>query len=61
MIVVGQRLPALIATKPVDFRCGHQALALMMQSELKLAPTANPVRFRWTSYRGARQGVLACL
>lgn len=27
MIVAGQRLPILIATRPVDFRCGHQALA----------------------------------
>ena len=26
MIVAGQRLPILIATRPVDFRCGHQAL-----------------------------------
>lgn len=38
MIVAGQRLAVLIATKPVDFRCGHQALALMVQTELKLAP-----------------------
>jgi transposase len=29
MIVAG-RLPILIVTKPVDFRCGHQALALMV-------------------------------
>ena len=36
MIVAGQRLPVLIATRPVDFRCGHQALALIVQSELKL-------------------------
>jgi transposase len=26
MIVAGQRLPILVATRPVDFRCGHQAL-----------------------------------
>ncbi|WP_164827440.1 transposase [Sinorhizobium meliloti] len=38
MIVAGQRLPILIATRPVDFRCGHQALALMVQTELKLDP-----------------------
>ena len=35
MIAAGGRLPILIATKPVDFRCGHQALALMVQTELK--------------------------
>ena len=33
MIVAGQRLPILIATRPVDFRCGHQALALMVQTD----------------------------
>ena len=38
MIVAGQRLPILIATKPVDFRCGHNALALIVQTELKLDP-----------------------
>ena len=37
MIIAGQRLPILIATKPVDFRCGHQALALIVQTELKLS------------------------
>ena len=36
MIVAGQRLPILIATRPVDFRCGHQALALLVQTELRL-------------------------
>ena len=38
MIVAGQRVPILIATRPVDFRCGHQALALIVQTELKLDP-----------------------
>ena len=38
MIVAGQRLPILIATRPVDFRCGHRALALIVQTELKLDP-----------------------
>lgn len=38
MIVAGQRFPILIATQPVDFRCGHQALALLAQTELKLDP-----------------------
>lgn len=32
MIVAGQRLPILIAARPVDFRCGHQTLALMVQT-----------------------------
>jgi hypothetical protein len=36
MIVAGQRLPILIATRPVEFRCGHNALALIVQTELKL-------------------------
>lgn len=38
MIVAGQRLPILIATRPVDLRCGHQALALMVRTELNLDP-----------------------
>jgi transposase len=38
MIVAGQRLPILIATRAMDFRCGHQGLALMVQTELKLDP-----------------------
>ncbi|RWR29197.1 transposase [Sinirhodobacter populi] len=38
MIGAGQRQPILIATKAVDFCCGHQALALMVQTGLKLAP-----------------------
>lgn len=36
MIVAGQRLPILVATRPVDFRCGHQALALIVQNTLRL-------------------------
>jgi transposase len=57
MIVAGQRLPILIATRPVDFRCGHQALALMVQTELKLdAHSGITVIFR--SKRGDRLKIL---
>ena len=57
MIVAGQRLPILIATRPVDFRCGHQALALMVQTELKLDPHSwVTVIFR--SKRGDRLKIL---
>jgi transposase len=38
MSVAGQRLPILIATRPVEFRCDHNALALIVQTELKLDP-----------------------
>lgn len=38
MIVAGQHLPIVIATRPVDFRSGHQALALIAQTELGLDP-----------------------
>jgi hypothetical protein len=38
MVVAGQRLPILVATRPVDFRCGHQALALIVQNTLRLDP-----------------------
>ncbi|WP_443021700.1 IS66 family insertion sequence element accessory protein TnpB [Shinella sp. 838] len=53
MIVAGQRLPILIATRPVDFRCGHQALALMVQTELKLDPHSG-VTVIFRSKRGDR-------
>ena len=57
MIVAGQRLPILIATRPVDFRCGPQALALMVQTELKLDPHSGiTVIFR--SKRGDRLKIL---
>src|SRR5690606_40570853 len=57
MIVAGQRLPIMIATRPVDFRCGHQALALMVQTELKLDPHSGiTVIFR--SKRGDRLKIL---
>jgi transposase len=53
MIVADQRLPTLIARKPVDFRCGHQALALMVQTELKLDPHSD-VTVIFRSKRGDR-------
>lgn len=53
MIVAGQRLPILIATKPVDFRCGHNALALIVQTELKLDPHSG-VTVVFRSKRGDR-------
>ena len=38
MIVPGQRLAIVIATQPVDFRCGHDALAAIVQTRLGLDP-----------------------
>ncbi|MFP4126820.1 MAG: IS66 family insertion sequence element accessory protein TnpB [Alphaproteobacteria bacterium] len=38
MIVPGQRTPIVIATRPVDFRRGHAALAATVQNELGLDP-----------------------
>ena len=57
MIVAGQRLPILIATKPVDFRCEHNALALMVQTELKLDPYSG-VTVVFRSKRGDRLKIL---
>ncbi|QND61904.1 IS66 family insertion sequence element accessory protein TnpB [Mesorhizobium huakuii] len=57
MIVAGQRLPILIATRPVDFRCDHQALALMVQAELKLDPNSG-VTVIFRSKRGDRVKIL---
>ena len=57
MIVAGQRLPILIATRPVDFRCGHRALALIVQTELKLDPHSG-VTIVFRSKRGDRLKIL---
>jgi transposase len=38
MITPGQRTPIVIATKPVDFRRGHDGLAATVQNELGLDP-----------------------
>jgi transposase len=56
MIVAG-RLPILIVTKPVDFRCGHQALAFMVQTKLKLDPHSG-VTVIFRSKRGDRLKIL---
>lgn len=53
MIIAGQRLPIVIATRPVDFRRGHDGLAAVVQNELKLDPHSGlTVVFR--SKRGDR-------
>ena len=57
MIVAGQRQPILIATRPVDFRCGHRALALIVQTELKLDPHSG-VTIVFRSKRGDRMKIL---
>jgi transposase len=57
LIAAGQRLSVLIATRPVDFRCGHQALAMMVQTELKLDPYSG-VAVVFRSKRGDRLKIL---
>jgi transposase len=57
VIVAGQRQPILIATRPVDFRCGHRALALIVQTELKLDPHSG-VTIVFRSKRGDRLKIL---
>ena len=57
MIVAGQRLPILVATRPVDFRCGHQALALIVQNALGLDPHSG-VTVIFCSRRGDRLKIL---
>ena len=57
MIVAGQRLPIVIATRPVDFRRGHDGLAATVQNELGLDPHSGlTVVFR--SKRGDRLQIL---
>ena len=38
MIVPGQHVKIVVATKPVDFRKGHDGLAALVQNELRLDP-----------------------
>lgn len=57
MILPGQRLPIVIAMRPVDFRRGHDGLAATVQNELGLDPPSGlTVVFR--SKRGDRLKVL---
>lgn len=57
MIVPGQRMPIVIATRPVDFRKGHDGLAAVVQNELGLDPHSGlTVVFR--SRRGDRVKIL---
>ena len=57
MILPGQRLPIVIATRPVDFRRGHDGLAATVQNELGLDPHSGlTVVFR--SKRGDRLKIL---
>ena len=57
MIFPDQTVRIVIATKPVDFRKGHDGLAAMAQTELGFAPkTGVMVVFR--SKRGDRVKVL---
>lgn len=57
MIIAGQRLPIVIATRPVDFRRGHDGLAATVQNELGLDPHSGlTVIFR--SKRGDRLKIL---
>ena len=57
MIVPGQRTPIVMATRPVDFRRGHDGLAATVQKELGLDPHSGlTVVFR--SRRGDRVKIL---
>jgi transposase len=57
LIIAGQRLPIVIATRPVDFRRGHDGLAATVQNELGLDPHSGlTVIFR--SKRGDRLKIL---
>ena len=54
---MAQGLPILIATRPVDVRCGHHALALIVQTELRLDPHSG-VTVVIRSRRGDRLKIL---
>ena len=52
MIAPGTELKIYIATRPVDFRCGHDGLASKVQEMLGLDPFSGAAFvFRWTGSR----------
>ncbi|MGG9999236.1 IS66 family insertion sequence element accessory protein TnpB [Pseudovibrio ascidiaceicola] len=53
MILPGQRFRILVATKPVDFRKGHNGLAALVQNELQSDPFTGAV-FVFRSRRADR-------
>jgi transposase len=57
MIVPAQAVRVVIATKPIDFRRGHDSLAAYAQNELKLDPHSG-VLIVFRSRRGDRIKVL---
>ena len=57
MIFPSNRVRIMVATKPVDFRKGHDGLASMAQAELGFAPKAG-VMVVFRSKRGDRIKVL---
>jgi transposase len=57
VILPGQRLPIVIATRPVDFRRGHDGLAATVQNELGLDPHSG-VTVVFRSKRGDRVKIL---
>jgi transposase len=57
MIVPGQAVRILVATKPVDFRKGHDGLAAVVQKELGFDPHSGVVVV-FRSKRGDRIKVL---
>jgi transposase len=57
VIIPGQRLAIVIATRPVDFRRGHDGLAATVQNELGLDPHSG-VTVVFRSKRGDRVKIL---
>jgi len=57
MIVPAQAVRVVIATRPIDFRRGHDSLAAYAQNELKLDPHSGVIMV-FRSKRGDRIKVL---
>jgi transposase len=57
VIIPGQRLPIVIAIRPVDFRRGHDGLAATVENELGLDPHSG-VTVVFRSKRGDRVKIL---
>tara|TARA_R110001583_G_scaffold87175_1_gene227788 strand:- start:6597 stop:6782 length:186 start_codon:yes stop_codon:yes gene_type:complete len=57
MIIPSHKLRILVATKPVDFRKGHDGLAALVQNELGKKPFTGTV-YVFRSKRGDRLKLL---
>ncbi|MCK1499352.1 IS66 family insertion sequence element accessory protein TnpB [Bradyrhizobium sp. 188] len=57
MIAAGADLKIYIATRPIDFRCGHDGLAAKVQEMLRLDPFSGDVRKKPPAWTEVSDGI----